>query len=445
LTSKSINFETNNPNVNNQKRQQIKQWMQRCRASTLAIFDNIDSETFCRQTHREFSPIGWHLGHIGFTESLWLLERCAGLPSIFSPEYRRLYAADGLPKTERVKLPTLEETCHLLETVRQQVFDYLEIAPLDEQERLWRFILQHESQHCETITLVLLVRQAPHLLQIGQTEYPAHKIETSTPIHEMIKIPCGEFEMGNNSIDALDNERPAHRVYLDTYWIDPYPVTCQQYRDFIEVGGYQNPDWWSDAGWKWLQENPVTKPLYWTNDPALDRHPVCGVSYYEAEAYANFVGKRLPTEAEWEKAASWNPETGQSNTYPWGEEEPKLHHCNHNSIIQNPLAQRRVALSKIQNQTTPIDAYPAGKSASGCYDMLGNVWEWTTTWFYGYDGFVSYPYTGYSQTYFDGQHRVLKGGSWTTRPWSMRCSFRNWYHPGVREILAGFRCVAIAS
>ncbi|HAX78208.1 MAG TPA: ergothioneine biosynthesis protein EgtB [Cyanobacteria bacterium UBA11372] len=437
-----MNFKTNNTAP--EKRQQIKQWMQQCRASTLALFEGIEYDTFCHQAHPDFSPIGWHLGHIAFTESLWLWERCAGMPSIFSQEYRRLYAADGLPKTERVKLPTIEQTCDYLDKVRSQVFEYLEMAPLDEQERLWRFILQHESQHCETIILVILVGQASRLPKVGQAGCPPHKRDISAPqiaqagcpphkrdisapVDEIIEIPGGEFAMGNDSIDALDNESPRHRVDLDTYYIDRYPVTCKQYREFMQAGGYQNPKLWSDEGWKWLQENPVTKPLYWIDDSDWDNHPVCGVSWYEAEAYANFVGKRLPTEAEWEKAASWNSQTGQSSTYPWGETIPDFQLCNNNHQIW---------------QTTPVNAYLAGKSACGCYDMLGNVWEWTATWFYGYDGFASYPYSGYSQSYFDGQHRVLKGGSWATRPWAMRCSFRNWYYPGLREILAGFRCVS---
>jgi gamma-glutamyl hercynylcysteine S-oxide synthase len=424
LISRSIQSKPTYTNSENERRQQLKQWYEHCRAGTLALFEQCDHETFCHQAHPDFSPIGWHLGHIGFTESLWLLELCAGLPSIFSPEYKRLFAANGLPKTERVKLPTLGETYQLLNSVRTQVLDYLEIAPLDEQERLWRFILQHECQHSETIILLSQLQKKSESLSRRPSQFPSPK---ST---EMIEIPAGEFEQGNNAIDALDNERPAHKVYLDTYWIDRYPVTCGQYREFIQAGGYQNLKWWSAAGWKWLQANPVTQPLYWIDESAIENHPVCGVSWYEADAYARFIGKRLPTEAEWEKAARWNPATGKCSTYPWGEEQPNAHQCNQFYI--NP----------IQNQTTPVNAYPAAQSACGCYDMLGNVWEWTASWFNGYQGFISYPYPGYSQTYFDGKHRVLKGGSWATRPWSMRCSFRNWYYPSVREILAGFRCVS---
>jgi gamma-glutamyl hercynylcysteine S-oxide synthase len=400
--------------------------MYQCRIATLALFEGIDETTFCKQAHPEFSPVGWHLGHIAFTEALWILERCAGLPPGF-PQYRKLLAADGLPKCDRQKLPSLGEVCDYLNTVRTQVFTYLETAPLDQQERLWRFLLQHESQHSEIITFILQLQrwnrcdrpQEMSLRSRAENLFPLQSLGS------MIKIPEGEFEMGNDSIDALDNERSRHRVYLNSYWIDPYPVTCGQYRTFIEAGGYQNSKWWSVAGWQWLQQNSLQQPLYWLDDPTWDNHPVCGVSWYESDAYARFVGKRLPTEAEWEKAASWDADAGCRHTYPWGEQPTHTQRCNHDNAV---------------GQTTPVNAYPAGQSAYGCYDMLGNVWEWTSSWFDSYMGFVSYPYRGYSEVYFDGQHRVLKGGSWATRPWVMRSSFRNWYYPETRQILAGFRC-----
>lgn len=406
-------------------REAIGDGMVQCRIGTLELFEGIDEVTFCRQAHSEFSPVGWHLGHIAFTEAYWILERCAGLKPVF-PDYHKLFAADGLPKKEREKLPPLSEIYHYLDTVRTQVFTYLKTAPLDRQERLWRWLLQHESQHGETIAFVLQL-QRWHLRERHQEMWVgSHTVPSPVePPGRMIEIPAGEFEMGNESIEAMDNERPRHRVYLNAYQIDCYPVTCGEYRAFIEAGGYQSDRFWSVAGWKWLQENPVAQPLYWSDNPLWDNHPVCGVSWYEAEAYAKFVGKRLPTEAEWEKAASWDSAIGRSRIYPWGDVQPSDHYCNHSNIV---------------GQTTPVNAHPSGQSAYGCYDMLGNVWEWTLSWFDGYEGFVRYPYQGYSQTYFDGQHRILKGGSWATRPWAMRSSFRNWYYPGVRQILAGFRC-----
>ncbi len=398
----------------------LRQSMTECRESTLALFKDMDHETLCCHAHPDFSPIGWHLGHIAYTESLWLLERTAGYPSQF-PEYHRLFAADVLPKVDRVKLPPLAKIESYLATIREQVFDYLAIAPIQQQERLWRWLLQHESQHCETIAIVLAIkaRQKP---RTPNPEPRTPNPETPTP---MVKIPAGDFEMGNGAIAALDNERPIHQVHVETYWIDQYPVTCNQYRLFMQANGYQTAAYWSVEGWQWLQQHPVTQPFYWSDDAACDRHPVCGVSGYEAEAYANFVGKRLPTEAEWEKAAAWKSAAQRPFSFPWGDADPSSRLCNYGHGV---------------GQTTPVDAYPQGVSPAGCYDMLGNVWEWTSSWFKGYPGFTHYPYRGYSQVYFDDQHRALRGGSWATRSQALRNTFRNWYYPQVREIFAGFRC-----
>ncbi|WP_199197473.1 SUMF1/EgtB/PvdO family nonheme iron enzyme [Chroococcidiopsis sp. CCALA 051] len=440
MKSSSIKFRASD---RPQQRHQLKEWYEQCRQGTLAIFEQVDEETFRAQVHPDFSPVGWHFGHIAYTESLWLRERSAGLAPLF-PEHRRLFMADGLPKCDRVKLPGKAVIRHYLDTVRQEVLQILTTVDLEQHERLWRWMLQHESQHCETIAFLLQLsgsreqgRAGSREKRVGgvgeageeNTHYPLpithYPLPTTNHQNQMIKIPAGYFEQGNNTIDALDNERPAHQVYLDTYWIDRYPVTCAEYRLFMKAGGYHNPVWWSENGWQWLQQEQIARPLYWLEDPQYDNHPVCGVSWYEAEAYANFADKRLPTEAEWEKAASWDALNSHHRTYPWGEVEPDLDRCNHNYAIA---------------QTTPVNAHPNGRSAYGCEDMLGNVWEWTACVFDGYAGFASYPYTGYSQVYFDGQHQVLKGGSWATRPWALRASFRNWYHPGVRQILAGFRC-----
>ncbi|MGF1479053.1 MAG: SUMF1/EgtB/PvdO family nonheme iron enzyme [Cyanophyceae cyanobacterium] len=388
--------------------------LHQCRASTLELFADIDLQTFCQQAHADFSPVGWHLGHIAFTESYWILERCAGQPNAF-PHYQQLFAADGLPKAERQNLPSPIEIQAYLEAVRAEVTRYLKSSSLE--ERLWRWLIQHESQHSETIAFIL---QLLRWRQSGYASLISPAPSSPSPTAEMIYIPAGNAEVGSNAIDALDNERPAYRIYLEPYWIDRYPVTCAQYREFMNAGGYQNRRWWSQAGWQWLQEHPVSQPLYWCEAPDWEHHPVCGVSWYEAEAYARFVGKRLPTEAEWERAAA-----GSSRRYPWGHQLPDAKRCNFNALV---------------GHTTPVSAYPDGQSAEGCYDLLGNVWEWTASWFAAYAGFKSYPYQGYSQAYFDNQHRALRGGSWATRPWALRASFRNWYHPGVRQILAGFRC-----
>ncbi len=405
-------------------RKSIREGLIECRDRTLEITTQLDHTTYFQQSHPEFSPIGWHLGHIAYIESFWILERFAGFLPLL-PQYQQLFTADGLPKQQRQNLPSLEVTLDYLASVRKQVLAYLEIAPLEKQERFWRWLIQHESQHNETLSCVLQLHRLQQKSLYTSINFPP-TIATNKiyPLDE-VEIPRGECILGSDNIDAQDNERPCHQVELETYYIDRYPVTCGQYRQFMTAGGYQNSRFWSAAGWEWLQENPVKQPLYWLDSPDWEDHPVCGVSCYEAEAYANFVGKRLPTQAEWEKAASWDIGKKDKNIYPWGDTFPGVRHCNHNWHV---------------GHTTPVNAYPNGQSAYGCYDLLGNVWEWTASWFTGYEGFKSYPYRGYSQDYFDNQHQVLMGGSWATRPWALRSSFRNWYHPWVRQILVGFRC-----
>ncbi|NER79618.1 MAG: ergothioneine biosynthesis protein EgtB [Leptolyngbya sp. SIO1D8] len=403
--------------------------MAACRQSTLTLLEQITDTEFRQQAHPNFSPVGWHLGHIAFTESLWLLEHLKEEPCRYS-EYQHLFAADGLPKAEREHLPAAADIMAFLQDVRDRTFAYLETAPLYDQLRLWRWILQHESQHAETATMILELHRWSQSGSWVQQSIPQQPSPLSSAAlgstDNMVLIPGGEFEMGNNSLDALDNERSTHRVQVADYWCDRTPVTMADYARFMAAGGYQNSQWWHPKGWAWVQQHGIIQPLYWRNDSVWEKTPVCGVSWYEADAYSCFVGKRLPTEAEWERAASWHPEQNQQHPYPWGSTQPTASRGNFGSE---------------RGHMTPVGAYPAGRSATGCDDLLGNVWEWTGTWFEKYPDFIAYPYPGYSQVYFDRAHRVLKGGSWATRPWVLRSTFRNWYHPWVRQLFAGFRCV----
>ena len=276
--------------------------LQQVRQHTWDLLDEIDESLFFIQAHPNFSPIGWHFGHIAYTEAYWILENLAQFPPTLV-QYHRLFAADGLPKKERQNLPSRSIIKNYLTTVRTRVIEYLESSSILEQERLWRWLVQHESQHCETISFLWKLHQQ-HKNQNFQLSRLTLSGQDSS-WEEMVKVEQGDFIMGSNEINALDNESPAHKVYLDTYWIDRFPVTCGQYYQFIEAGGYDQRQYWSDAGWQWLQNHPVSHPLYWSNLEDWLNHPVCGINYYEAEAYAKFVNKRLPTEAEWEKISYW--------------------------------------------------------------------------------------------------------------------------------------------
>ncbi len=403
-------------------RQSIITTLKQTRQNTLDLLTEVNEPFFFQQAHPEFSPIGWHFGHIAHTEAYWILEHLAQLSPSFT-EYHRLFSADGLPKSERQNLPNIATIKNYLQSVRSKTLIYLTTAPIDKQERLWRWLCQHESQHIETISFIWQLHQqrdySSLIVNGSQSNFANKRVDW---LEEMREIPAGEFIMGSDATEAQDNERPAHQVYLDTYKIDRYPVTCGQYFQFMAAGGYQKRQYWSEAGWQWLQQYPVSQPLYWSDATDWVEHPVCGVSYYEAEAYAQFAGKRLPTEAEWEKAALGTSQPGNCDREAY----------THSSA--SPKGYRLIG------HTTPVNAYPY-LSQYGCQDLLGNVWEWTSSWFDGYSGFTSYPYPGYSEVYFDHQHRVLRGGSWATNRAALRTSFRNWYYPGVRQILAGFRCV----
>jgi len=383
-----------------------------CRAGTYALIDDLGEEEFRRQPDPEFSPAGWHLGHIAYTEANWLLCRCAGEPLPY-PEFRTTFDVNGLPKPERgAKLPPKDEVIDYAQDIRARIQGQLDAATYERFGRVWHFVLQHESQHGETITFLrhLMGERAPQ-----SDDGPALPIE-------WIGVPQGPVTIGCDDVAAIDNERPRHAAVLDGFRIARYPVTQGQFARFIEAGGYQERRWWDAEGWAWLEGTGVSAPLYWRN--GLPNHPVMGVCAYEAEAFARFAGARLPSEAEWEKAASWNPVSKTASAFPWGQALPGPETCN---------------CDRAHRGATAVDRYPAGRSAYGVEDMMGNVWEWTSSEFRGYGGFEPWPYEGYSQIYFDGKHRVLRGGSWATRPWAMRASFRNWYQPGIRQILAGFR------
>jgi ergothioneine biosynthesis protein EgtB len=382
-----------------------------CRAGTLAQLDGLDDRALCAQMHPDFSPLGWHLGHIVYTESLWLLREAGEMPP--RPELAQLFDVAALPKHLRGNLPGRDALQDYAEAVRRRVLDRLDAAP-ETAERLWHFVLQHESQHGETIAF--LKRLAEGAATVFDAGAPAGE-------EEMIPVPTGPARLGWADDDALDNEGGVHEVFVGDFRIARHPVTQAAYAAFIAADGYRRPEHWSAEGWAWRAAAGVEGPLYWR--AGGDRHPVMGVSAHEAEAYCRFVGRRLPTEAEWAKAAAWDPARSRARRVPWGDGPADAAHAN---------------IDRARGGTSPVGAFPGGASAYGTLDMLGNVWEWTASPFAAYPGFQSYPYEGFSAAYYDGRHRVLRGGSWATRPWTLRAASRNWYVPETRQILAGFRC-----
>jgi gamma-glutamyl hercynylcysteine S-oxide synthase len=427
----------------------------------------LEDDELVAQVSPLMSPLIWDLAHVGNYEELWLLRQAAGVEPL-RPEIDTLYDAFEHPRAIRPTLPLLppREARAYIATVRSKVLDSLASVrfrpedPLTAGGFVYGMVVQHEHQHDETMLATHQLRKgAPALLD--PPEEAALRDHAVAPRGEVL-VEAGPFEMGTSSDAwAYDNERPAHVVDLPAYYLDTVPVTCGDYLAFMEAGGYDEPRWWHPEGWKWRLSKDVHAPAFWSREglqwvrgrfgriePVPVDEPVQHVCWYEADAYARWAGKRLPTEAEWEKAARWDPVAGRSRRFPWGDSAEEG--------VAN-LGQRRL-------RPAPAGSYPDGASAYGVRQLLGDVWEWTSSDFSGYPGFRAYPYKEYSEVFFSegpndgtpvghhpagqaapGEYKVLRGGSWATDPIAARGTFRNWDLPIRRQIFSGFRCARSAA
>ena len=415
------------------------------RGRTLLLTASLSDDDLRLQHDPLMSPIVWDLGHIGHFEDVWLRENIRsgdigseGLRGIYNPFENPRSMRDALP------LPSLPECRDYLGDVRRAVLEALATLPEDRTAPLlldglvFRMVLQHEYQHNETILQTLQLKQGRPYAPPRQLTAPRVADDAPAP-GSMIRFPGGRVLLGTDDRSvSYDNERPAHRVDLEPFWIDAHPVTNGEYLGFVEAGGYTDDDAWSEAGRAWRDVEGLVAPKYWVSEAKgwterfMDRVvpldpmcPVIHVCYWEAEAFARWAGKRLPTEFEWEAAASWDPEAGTSRMYPWGDDAPTPLHANLDALLF---------------ETTPVGSYPAGRSPIGCWDMLGNSWEWTSTDFHGYPGYETFPYPEYSEVFFGDEYKVLRGGAWATRFGAVRNTFRNWDYPIRRQIFSGIRC-----
>jgi iron(II)-dependent oxidoreductase len=393
------------------------------------------------QQHSELmSPLYWDLAHIGVFEELWLLQRLAGTEPMI-PEYAGLYDAFSHPRVERAELGLLSpsESRVYLAEVRERSLDVLAGIEMDGDDPLlgdgvvYRMVIQHEHQHCETILATLQLRDDEYPLP------PRLPASFQPPDRPEVLVDGGPFVLGADGDPwAYDNEGPAHEVELAPFWIDTVPVTNAAYAEFVEAGGYDDSRLWAPEGWTWRQESGIEHPEFWRRhgDRSWARvryghveelpaeEPVQHVSWYEADAYARWAGKRLPTEQEWEKAACWDGDARLR--FPWGNDWPV-------AGVANLAHEQRFS-------PDPVGAYPAGTSPAGAHQLIGDVWEWTSSDFSAYPGFRAFPYPEYSEVFFGDEYKVLRGGSWAVHPTAVRASFRNWDYPIRRQIFAGFRC-----
>jgi iron(II)-dependent oxidoreductase len=354
------------------------------------------------------SPLVWDLAHVGHYEELWLLRNIIGA-SPTDERFDDIYDAFKHPRRDRPSLPILgpTEARAFVASVRSRVLDVLPSLDLAGGDLLLRdgfvygMVIQHEHQHDETmLATIQLMDDFAHPDAAGwrpDAVDPADAVDAGAGT---VDVAGGPFLMGTDDAWAYDNERPRHQVEVAPFRIDRTPVTNGQYRAFVEDGGYDDARLWGDDGWAWREETGAESPQFWRREGNGDwsrrrygrwealpaGEPVQHVCWHEADAFARWRGARLPTEAEWEKAAA-------------------------------------------------ADGDPNGPRR-----MLGDVWEWTATDFHGYPGFASFPYREYSEVFFGPEYKVLRGGSWATDTSVRRVTFRNWDYPIRRQIFAGFRC-----
>ncbi|MER6015249.1 ergothioneine biosynthesis protein EgtB [Streptomyces bluensis] len=426
-------------------RERALQALTRARARTALLTSCVEDPELTAQHSPLMSPLVWDLAHIGNQEELWLLRTVAGREAM-RPEIDGLYDAFEHPRAERPSLPLLPpaEARRYAAEVRGRALDVLESTAfhgtrLTEAGFAFGMIAQHEQQHDETMLITHQLRKGGTALTAPDPE----PVPLFTGPSEVL-VPGGPFMMGTSAEPwALDNERPAHRRLVPPFHIDTTPVTNGAYQAFIEDGGYDDERWWAPRGWSHITAHGISAPLFWSRDGGQwlrrrfgvtevvpPEEPVLHVSWYEADAYARWAGRRLPTEAEWEKAARHDPATGRSTRFPWGDADPTPVHAN--------LGQRHL-------RPAPAGSYPAGASPLGVRQLIGDVWEWTSSDFLPHPGFTAFPYKEYSEVFFGPEYKVLRGGSFAVDAVACRGTFRNWDYPIRRQIFSGFRTARDAS
>ncbi|NKB72683.1 MAG: ergothioneine biosynthesis protein EgtB [Candidatus Latescibacteria bacterium] len=417
-------------------------WAQDARQCTFELIADLGDHQLMGPQLSIVNPGLWEIGHLAWFQSFWALRQAAGQAPVW-PDEDALYDSIAIAHDIRwdLPLPPRDQTLAYLRQVRDRVLARLQRDTVsDEQIYHALYATLHEDMHTEALTYTrqTLGWPAPKL------SLPLQTPPAGGPLEGDVEIPGGTFLLGSTPDAAFvfDNEKWAHPVDIAPFAMARAAVTQAQYAAFVDDGGYTNRALWDAEGWQWRQHNDAQHPMHWRRHDGgwerrhfdqwnlLEAHlPVIHVNWHEAQAYCRWAGRRLPSEAEWELAASATPSTdGRGFTtvkrhFPWGD---------------TPPTPQRANLDWRHMGCVEVGALPEGDSPFGCRQMIGNLWEWTATPFGPFPGFVADPYKEYSEPWFDGR-RVMRGGCWTTRSRLIRTNYRNFQTPDRRDVWAGFR------
>jgi ergothioneine biosynthesis protein EgtB len=420
------------------------------RARTDEVFQVVREEAMYDRPIAERHRIIFYLGHVEAFDWNLLSQRAFGLRP-FHPGFDQLFAfgidpvGGGLPTDKPADWPKREEVERYNHRLREELDRAIEHALQRPEEghpqliSMLEVAIEHRLMHAETLAYML--HRLPADRKIARPEQGAWKA-VRVKSH-LVEIPAGRATLGleSDSGDEFgwDNEIGAHELDVAEFAMESHNVANHDFLRFVQAGGYQNRSLWSEEAWEWKAKEDIEHPMFWRREGNLwvyrtmfgeIRLPLewpVYVSHAEATAYANWLGRKLPTEAQFHRAAYGTPEGRRERRYPWGEEAPSASRGNFDFRSWDP---------------SPVGAHPAGASAFGVHDLVGNGWEWTRTAFAPFSGFTPMPfYPGYSANFFDGKHYVMKGGSPRTAACMLRRSFRNWFQPHYPYVYATFRCV----
>jgi iron(II)-dependent oxidoreductase len=408
----------------------------------LELLDGLTDDQMLGTRAHFLEPPIWEMGHVGWFQEYWIERHLDGAEPL-GKGLDGIYDSFNVSYARRWdhRYPSRRQTLDYVTEILQRSLARLKMGtPTADEAYFYTLAAQHEDMHAENLTLILqtLGYQRPALVRAGPAAPPV-----AAELPPDVAVPGGTFALGAAPDEpfVFDNEKWAHPVEVAPFRIAATPVTNGEFRAFVDDDGYRRRELWGRRGWDWRRRERAEGPIFWVRDgegrwherrfesvTALDPwHPVVHVNWYEAQAYCRWAGRRLPTEAEWEMAATLDPATGRKRRFPWGDEPPTAQLAN---------------LDFRAGGTADVRAFGEGDSPLGCRQMIGNVWEWVEDTFEPYPGFVCDPYREYSQPYF-GQKKVLRGGCWATRSRLIRSTWRNFYMRHRRNIFAGFRTVAL--